>query len=255
MSEILVVGFPKSGNTWLSRLLSAALDWPVRGINEARPLAEQGRDRADKNVIRQLHLYPKHEGDQLGVIPHQYIFNLDALNGQHQIVHIVRDPRDVSVAIDYYWGIGNLLHTIRDVMARGVHPLWGCGWAQYVDTWRAAPVPVIETRYEWLHADPLLELRRIMDMLKLRAVETLGEVVKRESFDERRARIAGAEGETLAHGKGAQLANLRGGRVGDWRAEFQHEHLAAAHEVFTKQLLELGYESDPEWHLARIQTC
>lgn len=255
MTEILIVGFPKSGNTWLSRLLSAALDWPVRGIYDARPIAEQGLDRADGKVIRQLHLLPKHEGAGVAAVPHQYTCNIDAVNGQHKIVHIIRDPRDVAVAINHYWFIGNLLHTIQDVMSTGEHPLWGCGWAEYVTAWRHAPLDVIETRYEWLHADPLMELRRILDRLDLRAAEPLGTVVKQESFEQRRALIAGEAGETMAHGKGIQLTNLRGGRVGDWRTEFEAEHIAAAHEIFTPHLLELGYEDDPEWYMTQVQTC
>ena len=254
MTEIIVVGFPKSGNTWLTRLLSAALDWPVRGVGEARPLAEQGSDRADGNLIRQLHLEPVAHGNNYPAIASQHVLNTDALNGHHKIVHIMRDPRDVAVSVNHYWGIGDLQRVITEVMTRGVHPLFGCGWSQYVSEWRAALMPVIETRYEWLHDNPLFELRRIIDRLELREVEPLDEVVRQEEINTRRTHIR-KHGEQMAHGITPQLTNLRAGRVGDWRHEFTPENVAAFAEHFTPQLLKYGYEDDPEWHLAFVQTC
>jgi hypothetical protein len=253
MTEILVVGFTKSGNTWLSRLLSDALDWPVRGINGARPLSEQGEDHRDGHVIRQLHLYPDASGSHYSAVPHQYTLNTDKVTEHHKIVHIIRDPRDVAVAINYYWGIKNLQRVITKVMATGEHPLWGCGWVQYVEAWRTTHVPVVETRYEWLHADTLLELQRILDRFELRAVKPLGEVIERQSIDVKRKDIV-ENGEHLAHGKGAQLTNLRAGRVGDWRQEFSEEDIEAFADLYTMAMLKLSYEDDPEWYLRKAQT-
>lgn len=255
MTEILVVGFPKSGNTWLSRLLSDALGWPVRGINGARPLAECGDDHAEGHVIRQLHLYPSACGDSYGAIPSQYTYNTNKYHIEHRIIHILRDPRDVAVSINHYWGIKNLQRTITDVMDNGAHPLWGCGWIKYIDAWRRASVPVIETRYEWLHADPVLELQRLLDRMGLHSTQSLGEVVTRQQIDAKRAAIRGDESENYAHGKGAQLCNLRTGRVGDWKAEFDSENIIAFAERFTDQLIELGYETDRDWALVGVQTC
>lgn len=256
MTEVIIVGYPKSGNTWLTRLLSDALGWPVRGINEARPLSECGADHADGHVIRQLHLLPHTAGDDIAAIPHQYIFNTDAYDERYKIIHIIRDPRDVAVSIAHYWGIDDLMRVITEVMVTGSHPLWGCGWAQYVDTWKDAPVPVIEMRYEWLHDFPRYELRRLLSELGLRSAEPLGEIVKRQSLEVKRADLLeNGEAMNLAHGLGAQLANLRGGRVGDWRVEFTEEHVLAFAELFTELLIEYGYEDDPAWHLTGVQTC
>ncbi len=253
MTEILVVGFPKSGNTWLSRLLSDALDWPVRGIQDARPLAECGADRDDGNVIRQLHLYPD-SFTGLPAVPNQWTFNTAALNGEHKIVHIIRDPRDVAVAINHYWGIKNLQHTIVTVVGKGQHPLWGMGWSEYINAWRKVP-QALETRYEWLHEDTLLELRRILDMIGLKPVKPLDEVIRRQSLKATRERINKDDDINYAHGKGAQLTNLRGGRVGDWRAEFSDQNRQAAADLFTLELLDLGYEDQPDWYAEKVQEC
>jgi hypothetical protein len=38
--------------------------------------------------------------------------------------------------------------------------------------------------------------------------------------------------------------------------EFGTEQIEAFAERYTRQLIDLGYESDPEWHLSRIiQAC
>lgn len=256
MTEILVVGYPKSGNTWLSRLLADALDWPVRGIEKARPLSETGEDHREGHVIRQLHLYPGSHGAQHPAVSDRFTLNMDSFNGHHKVVHIIRDPRDVAVAINHYWGIKDLQHTIVDVMASGAWPLWGCGWHQYISAWRDIP-QALETRYEWLHTDPQLELQRILDRLELRAVKPLAGVIERQQIDTRREVIRNADDNvvSLPHGKGAQLANLRAGRVGDWQQEFDSDNIAASAELFTDDLITLGYEFGREWHLRQVQTC
>ena len=43
--DTFIVSYPRSGNTWLSRILGDLLDSPVTGIFDARPLAEEGLDR------------------------------------------------------------------------------------------------------------------------------------------------------------------------------------------------------------------
>ena len=256
MTEIIVVGFPKSGNTWITRLLADALDWPVRGIHEARPLSEQGQPHKDGHLIRQLHLQPESHGSDHPAVASAWTLNVDAVKEHHKVIHIMRDPRDVAVAIDHYWGLKNLHRTITDVMAVGGHPLWGRGWVEYIEAWRKTSIPVLETRYEWLHADTLLELQRILDRLDVKAVKPLGEVIERQSFAVKRADIVtNGEDQNLAHGLGPQLANLRGGRVGDWRQEFSDENIAEFADLFTVPLLKYCFEDDPEWYLYRVQTC
>jgi len=246
MTEILVVGFPKSGNTWLTRLLADALDWPVRGIGEARPLAEQGEDREDGSLIRQLHLFPESHGNRYPVVASQHSLNVDAVNGQQRIVHIIRDPRDVAVSINHYWGINDLQRVITRVMAHGAHPLWGKGWLEYITAWRAALLSVIETRYEWLHADPYAELRRIVNLTAIEPAHPLHEVVERQAIEIKRADIA-INGERMAHGITPQLTNLRAGRVGDWQTEFSTDDKRQFARLYGSQLLALGYETNDEW--------
>lgn len=246
MTEIIVAGFPKSGNTWLTRLLSDALDYPVAGIDDAIPLAADQQERNGDGVIRQLHLLPTDRGDR-------FVANCYTLNVKHystqRVIHIIRDPRDVAVSIDAYWGIGNLDKTIVDVMALGQHPLWGCGWPEYISTWRATELPHLETRYEWLHEDTALEIRRLCDLMGVKIIKPLDEVIQRNEISTKRQWIKDADDNLirLPHGKGAQLTNLRAGRVGDWQTSFTDDQKKLAFLSFQSHLIELGYESSPLW--------
>lgn len=245
MSDILIVGFPKSGNTWLSRLLSDALDWTVTGTHGAVPLAAQTKAH-DDSVIRQLHLSPKSLNGSPAIID-QHTFNTTAYTDQ-KIVHIIRDPRDVAVSIHHYWGREDFKETLRDVLGRGAHPLWGCSWAQYVTAWRAVNIPVIETRYEWLQEDTALELARLIDQMNLRAIGPLNAVIAQNEIETKRQWLKEHD-ENLPHGLGPQLTNLRAGRVGDWRNWFDFSDALWAAQYLNDQLLALGYESDRDWYL------
>lgn len=259
MTEIIVVGFPKSGNTWLSRLLGDALDLPITGIEKAIPLAADQQERHGDGVIRQLHLVPSDDVDEKrypGFVSSPWTINPKQHNGQH-VIHIIRDPRDVAVAVNEYWEINDLDKTISEVIKDGAWPLWGTGWAQYLTMWRSSTLPHIETRYEWLHADTAMEIRRLCDWMGVRIVKPLDEVIQRQSIDVKRQALKDTDDNAiwLPHGKGAQLKNLRAGRVGDWRTTFTPDHDNLAHEAFGPLLIDLGYESDPAWHLRGVQTC
>ena len=260
MAEIIIAGFPKSGNTWLTRLLSDALDYPVTGVDDAIPLSAEQQIRNGDGLIRQLHLTPLHLNDSpfaaRPFVASRYCLNIDKYNGE-KVIHIFRDPRDVTISVCAYWSLGNLPRVVREVIGTGSHPLWGMGWPEFMATWRDTDLPHIETRYEWLHDDTAMELRRLCDRLDLKIVKSLDEVIQRNEINTKRAAIEAMDDRTerLPHGKGAQLTLLRAGRVGDWRAAFNEEACEAAREVFGDWLVKLGYEESAEWQAAPIQTC
>lgn len=248
MTDVIIVGFPKSGNTWLARLMGDALNRPIRGTEGAKPIAAEGEERGDdRGVVRQLHLTPSNDIDDRrypGFIASPWAVNPKHYNGEH-IIHIIRDPRDVALAIAHYWEV-NLDKVINEVMATGESPLWGTGWEQSVMAWRSSDVPHVETRYERLHADTLKEMTRLTNLFVLKPVNNLEEVVQRQSFEEVKKRIE-TDGDLMTYGKGIQRKNMRKGIVGDWRETFTAEQKRAAFRVFGRLLIELGYESSPLW--------
>jgi hypothetical protein len=248
MNDVIIVGFPKSGNTWLARLMGDALNRPIRGTVEAKPLAAEGEERGDaRGIVRQLHLKPSND------VPPNYpgfVASPWAINPQYhteeKIVHIIRDPRDVAIAIDAYWVMNDLNFAITEVMGHGETPLWGFSWEDYVTVWRTTSFPHIETRYEWLHDAPLTEMQHLLYLLELKPEHDLEEVVFRQSFDERKKQID-RDGENMPHGISPQRKNLRKGIVGDWKNVYTAEHKRLAFLTFGHMLISLGYESSPLW--------
>jgi aryl sulfotransferase len=247
--DVIIAGFPKSGNTWLSRLMGDVLNRPIRGIGNAVPLAAEGEERgAGRGIIQQLHLIPDEDIDEEhnpGFIASQWRINPRQYNGEH-VIHIIRDPRDVAVSIDAYWGRFNIDVTLCGLMAKGEHPLWGTSWRKYIEAWRDTTQSHVESRYEWLHADPAKEMQRLLNLFGLKPEHDLGEVIERQSFLARKEQIE-RDGENMPHGKGIQRANMRKGIVGDWRNVFTAEQKRMAFQLFNDHILALGYETNPLW--------
>ena len=53
---IIVAGYPKSGNTWLSWLLGDTFNCSVGGYHGAKRLCTEGEDRLGNYHVMQLHV-------------------------------------------------------------------------------------------------------------------------------------------------------------------------------------------------------
>lgn len=127
---LTVAGFPRSGTTWLCRLLSDALSAPVRLGSRDLYYGERG----GKYLIHRTHAANKVAG-----------------NG---IVYITRDPRDVLVSLWHYRhkrpaSLGVFIDSQLD------------RYAAHVSNWQGA----FSTSYEALSVEPVTELRRVVDAL------------------------------------------------------------------------------------------
>ena len=103
MNEIIVTGYPKSGNTWLSRLLGDILNSPVTGRDdyEAVPISQEGLDRSGDYTIIQLHLVPDCSNHNNQFITNRFHICPDN-HTDEKIVIPIRDPRDVAVSCMHY---------------------------------------------------------------------------------------------------------------------------------------------------------
>ena len=84
MKKIIIAGYPKSGNTWLSRLTANLVGCPVEGFlynpNNVE-IAIEGTER-----VSDYRVYKSHH--QLSELTKEDIQN-------SKIIYVVRDPRDV----------------------------------------------------------------------------------------------------------------------------------------------------------------
>jgi len=245
--KIIVVGYPRSGNTWLARLIGNVLQAPVTGVKKALPLAQEGLDRKSPHRVFQLHMRP-HRGpcDHRQAIVSAASFCLDNWRDE-RVAFIVRDPRDVAVSAAAYWR-QKLDVTVRR-MADAKHPMPFGPWEKFVLAWADVQDDrLIRVRYEDLHADTAGVLARIMEWTGLDAIKPVQKVVAEESIEAKRKQIM-RDGDKRPYGKDIQLHHLRKGIVGDWRNHDWTKIGPFADSTFAKGMDRLGYPREENWWL------
>lgn len=244
--EIIVVGYPKSGNTWLSRLLGSAIGCPVMGFKSALPLATEGLDRKSSYVVRQLHLKQRYhcKGDNFLVSAHGAC--IDNWKGE-KVVLVVRDPRDVIVSVKHYWNIESINETIK-AMYFATKPLDNMPYQQFVVDWSTVTIPTYTVLYERLKKRKEFELSNLIDRMAIPNIpwSRIEKAWSENDFDRTRNRIE-MDGDDRPYGKSIQLKNLRKGSVGDWRYHFTRADAELTWECFGGLMIRLGYEKNNRW--------
>lgn len=251
--QIYIIGYPKSGNTWLARLLGDYLDSPVVRWNNALPIAAEGDDRKGEYRIYQLHLHPI-KSDSADFIEGPHILNLNAYNGE-KVVYIVRDPRDVVVSAMHYWGIESLEKAI-EAMGNGTHPLQAVGaWSDFVESWysvvRNKTIPVHAISYESLYSDQSLAFFNLLSAMGLagnKDVDKAYRVFSQQEIENKRKQIE-VDGDSRPYGKETQLHNLRKGIAGDWKNhKFSQREWSLCKWYFYPTAHRIGYRMDWEYY-------
>lgn len=240
--EVIVVGYVKSGNTWLARLLGDILDSPVVGFKKATPIATEGKDRNGEYTVRQLHLRFTNDCSGDGFLQTGWLACENNWNGE-KVVHITRDPRDIAVSAMNYWNIDSIDKTI-ECMINGLHPLAGVGkWNDFIWQWiNCKSFPVYRTSYELLSTNTLKEMINILWFFRINiSAPRISQAINRQSFSNKVKEINN-DGDTRPYGKAIQLKNLRKGIVGDWKKHLSKEQNDKIIDNFGHIMFMLGYD-------------
>jgi hypothetical protein len=97
-SEIIIIsGYPKSGNTWLTRLTAQLVGCPVEGFwtqPQNKDRAIEGAERISKySCFKSHHSFPLLKDS----------FQKFGKNRSKKIIYIVRDPRDVAISASFFY--------------------------------------------------------------------------------------------------------------------------------------------------------
>ncbi|MEM0966486.1 MAG: sulfotransferase domain-containing protein [Verrucomicrobiota bacterium] len=257
-NRIIVCGYPKSGNTWLTQLTAEIVGCPARGF-WCQPLNKdgvvEGLDRESDFECFKAHHTFEQMAHTLGIYG----------NGSEKLIYILRDPRSVIVSASYYFDFGpkhqrlhNLLvrfpggdHLSRkwlyprkfklDFMTRGlIEGIPNRGWLK--TPWQDHVLgyqkkdDILVVQYETLLTDPLTVTRKMADFLSVERTDAaLKRAVEKQSFAEKK-KILQAE-------RGPEEARfLRSGRVDDWRTELSVENLELVEGRIGDFMRSLGYE-------------
>ena len=240
--KIYIIGYPFSGNSWITRLLGDVLDCAVTGGKNYESMARR-KGNNTKHVIVHTNVMPRRHGPLLT----KNFLNMILAEGD-LIICPMRDPRDVAVSMHHYIQSNDMMRTLT-VMRNGLGPV-KCGpWMDYMMSWLVLGERVHFPRYENFSNNPVSSLRKLLSDMSIDYDYgmNLVNVAERNSFLGTRRRMMEA-GRGVPFGISEQLRLLRQGYVGSWRMEMTHPRVKKYADSFMGPFLyEQGYETSSKW--------
>jgi len=219
-------GYPRSGNNWVSQMLSDLLDSPI--------------DRGNG-----LSWFGTKTGPYVLYFHHKTVDQMKGVPGY--VVFVYRDPRSVAVSAMFYHP-----RTLDRVIAAMTENRTGAAsqdnegaYASLVEPWWELKRPkLVSVRYEELCSHPHTALARVLTMLNLeKSKRRLQAVIDRHTFAEtyktacRRANVP----------VGTPIHALRKGDPADWRNYFDKRTGALIEDKLGGLMLRQGYTDSPDW--------
>ena len=250
--NIVVIGYPKSGTTWLSRLVAELLDCPLQGNwgfdNTISPLRE-GIDRISSYDCYKSHfLYEDLDRSQI-----------------FKIIYIIRDPRDVVISGINFFGFSydrlrrtnskfsNYLVSqiskwafpyskkkklMIDAILNGdesVNEWLKYSWEYHLNSFRKAGVLLI--KYEDLKQNTFDKSVEILSYLGVEKSESyINESIENQSIEAKKSQYANSNNIVLKKTVGL-------GKSDYWINEFENEEKLLFENRLGKELKKLKYRN------------
>lgn len=230
LDDVFVVGYPKSGNTWMQSLICGILF----GV---RP--DLAPERLIQEIVPDLHYkkYYKRFGKTQCFKSHDLPSSM-----LKKVIYLVRDGRDVIVS--YY----HFLRATRDpkvswddFLADSSENIPFGSWKQHVTAWRENPfdADILWIKYEDLKLDPTKELTRVCSFIGVeRSEEFLRQLCEQATFEKMRDRV---EESGMDHPMPEEFRFFRKGQVGSHIDELPKNILKAFSNENFDELKVLGY--------------
>lgn len=230
---IVLTEYPKCGGTWLSQMMSGALDIPYTRMR---------LPTAGNQIIHGCFLTVNRKIDTVVV----WRDGRDAMISYYY--HCLIPKKIVSAKetarLQKYFGIQDP-HDVQTYLSRFIEWTFTGGyprftWADFVRRWHDDPRPAF-TSYEALKANPELELRKVLTHFDRMPpnVGTIERAVQKYAFER--------QSEGRKPGQEDVNSFVRKGIVGDWKNVFDAECRQIFHHYAGEELKLLGYEENDDW--------
>jgi Sulfotransferase domain len=228
--DILIVGYPKSGNTWMQYLISSV----AYGIDVA-----SAPDALIQDLVPDVHFKKFFKP----YFPTTFFKSHFLPRPDYRrVIYLLRDGRDAMVSyLHYIEGLkGEKIDFLRLVRAK--EWLFPGAWHDHVEQWLANPhgAEMIVVHYEDLKAETVGELRRICEFAGIRREQSvLATAAEKCSFSAMRTREDSFAWENPQIPKAKRF--VRRGEVGSHRDEMPAAVLGAFLEEAGPMLRKTGY--------------
>lgn len=244
LQKVLVTGSPKTGTTWMVKLISS-----IPGYKEVGNF--DGEIRRYNTV-------------QAGDVVHGHDWYTPELadlltKNQIKVVLLLRDPRDQLISRVFHirrvethpWHQRlNEVSLDEAIMLciEGRDGLPGTRtMIELTQSWLNHGTDQAVVRYENLLKNPKEEFSRVLEYLEVRlSDEFLEAIIARNQFE----RLSGGRKfwkPARKQGEEDPKSHFRKGIIGDWKNYLKPDHIARLKQVAGDKLIELGYEEDLTW--------
>ena len=229
--DIFIIGYPKSGNTWLQSLVAAV----VYGVT-----ARHAPDELVQELIPDVYLRKYYRRYATPTYFRSHSLPMPDLK---KLVYVIRDGRDVMVSYRHFLDALDIAPVGFLEMVRDGANLFPCKWHEHVEAWIRNPfgAEILIVRYEDLHRNPMAEMRRFCEFAGIeRRVADLEEMIQASSFKVMRRRE-----EKIGWANKSWPADaffLRRGKVGSYCDEMPADVLAVFLAEAAPTLRRCGYE-------------
>ncbi len=229
--DVFLVGYPKSGNTWMQNLVAGVL----YGIDTTLLC-----DKLTQLIVPNVHgvgFYKR--------LTHQSFFKSHALPcaSYRRVIYLVRDGRDAMVS--YYHMLNAVCRDSVDLfaMVNSGQGLFPCKWHEHIQQWTDNPFQsdMMFVRYEDLQSDPVGELQRVCEFAGLsRNLETIQRCVQGNSFSNMQAKENNYGWDNSNWNSEKRF--VRRGIVGSYKDEMPAEIVRLFDGQSRRQLTQFGYD-------------
>ena len=256
--KIIIVGYPKSGNTWITRLTAELLNCPVKGFlyeNNNKEISIEGLNRSSNYECFKSH--------------HQYQELLKEDQHNAKIIYVVRDPRDIVLSgtnyfynlnpvkvnhfknVNFSFLVGLINRLFKALIGRRmmrkrmvnavlngdtrVHHWCRVSWKNHLHLYTIKP-EVLKIKYEDALSNPVRESKKILDFIgEKRGVAEIEKAVELQSFNFVKKKF-------IKNGETHKATFLREGVSRQWKKGLNKSEKLLFIKSMAAEIDSLGYE-------------